>query len=193
MFRRGISGKWKDKKDVCYISSEYDDTMLNVASKRRVIRKKPLPIIRYNTSMAGVDTLDQLLSYYPREQKLEGDREKFSFITFKWWVINAHRLCNKSFDKKMNLCDFRIAVIIKMLPIPTLVLENKPKFDAHYLVKREEKTSSGKIKGKVCKMHYKTSDRTDTIYVCQKCSLFSFFACAFAFLGGPTNSIFSFP
>lgn len=83
MFRRGISGKWKDKKDVCYISSEYDDTMLNVASKRRVIRKKPLPIIRYNTSMAGVDTLDQLLSYYPREQKLEGDREKFSFITFK--------------------------------------------------------------------------------------------------------------
>ena len=163
-----LVGKWKDKRDVCYISNEYENTMLNVTNRRGDTREKPLPIIQYNTYMAGVDRQDQLLSYYPCERKTIRWPTKIFVHILQMMLINAHGLYNKYSGKKMNLYDFRVAVIRKLLPTQTVVQENQPKLDAHYLVKREEKTSSGKIKRKACKTCYKKNKRTDTTYVCQK-------------------------
>lgn len=55
-------GKWKDKREVTYISTEFQTSMQNVANRRGQEKEKPLPIIKYNEFMSGIDRQDQLMS-----------------------------------------------------------------------------------------------------------------------------------
>ncbi|XP_035230173.1 piggyBac transposable element-derived protein 4-like [Stegodyphus dumicola] len=40
--------KWKDKRDVTYISNEYKNDMVEKTNKRGEVKTKPLPVIQYN-------------------------------------------------------------------------------------------------------------------------------------------------
>ncbi|KAJ8927090.1 hypothetical protein NQ314_020485 [Rhamnusium bicolor] len=62
-------GKWKDKRDVLYISNEYQNDMVEYVDKRNRTKEKPVPIFHYNKHMGGVDRQNQLNSYYPCERK----------------------------------------------------------------------------------------------------------------------------
>jgi hypothetical protein len=52
-------GKWKDKRDVLYISNEYSNEMIEFTDKRGRDREKPKPVLEYNKHMGGVDRQDQ--------------------------------------------------------------------------------------------------------------------------------------
>lgn len=54
--------KWKDKRDVMTISSEFPHSMIDII-------KKPISVIKHNEHMFGIDRQDQMTSYYQIEQK----------------------------------------------------------------------------------------------------------------------------
>nr|XP_023027317.1 piggyBac transposable element-derived protein 4-like [Leptinotarsa decemlineata] len=64
-----IVGKWKDKREVLYISNEYENNMIEYTDRQNRAREKPTPIYYYNKFMGGVDHQDQLSAYYPCERK----------------------------------------------------------------------------------------------------------------------------
>lgn len=58
-------GKWKDKRDVIYISSEFKNDMIPTTNRKNKKKIKLLPIKYYNQFMSGIDRQDQMMSYYP--------------------------------------------------------------------------------------------------------------------------------
>lgn len=58
-----MCGKWRDKRTVLYLSTQYPNEMATATNKRDEEKQKPYPIIKYNEYMKGVDRQDQLLSY----------------------------------------------------------------------------------------------------------------------------------
>ncbi|KAJ8937870.1 hypothetical protein NQ314_011671 [Rhamnusium bicolor] len=64
-----LVGKWKDKREVLYLSTEFENNLTEIENRRGKQLKKPLPILEYNKYMCGVDHKDQMLSYYPCERK----------------------------------------------------------------------------------------------------------------------------
>jgi hypothetical protein len=47
--------KWKDKRDVCMLSSFYDDEMKTVCDKKGGSKQNPEVCIYYNDAVRGVD------------------------------------------------------------------------------------------------------------------------------------------
>jgi len=58
-------GKWKDKRKMTYISSEFQNDMVPPSNRKGRETLKPLSIKHYNKFMSGIDRQDQMLSYYP--------------------------------------------------------------------------------------------------------------------------------
>ncbi|XP_066981208.1 piggyBac transposable element-derived protein 4-like [Macrobrachium rosenbergii] len=56
--------KWKDKKDVCVLSTMYDDSMVKVKSRRGKEMYKPKAVAHYDANMGGVDLSDNLLVHF---------------------------------------------------------------------------------------------------------------------------------
>lgn len=59
--------KWKDKRDVLTISSEFPHSMIEIEKNRSI--NKPISVIKYNEHMSGIDRQDQMTLYYPFERK----------------------------------------------------------------------------------------------------------------------------
>ncbi|KAG5878336.1 hypothetical protein JTB14_035263 [Gonioctena quinquepunctata] len=62
-------GKWRNKRDVSYISTEFENNMIEIETRRKGKVNKPLPIVQYNKYRSGIDRQDQMLSYYSAERK----------------------------------------------------------------------------------------------------------------------------
>lgn len=60
-----IIGKWKDKRDVTYISSKFQNDMVPTTN-----RKGRETFKHYNKFMSEIDRQDQTMSYYPFKGKL---------------------------------------------------------------------------------------------------------------------------
>lgn len=166
-----MMGKWKDKRDVWYISNEYKNDMMEIQTRRRrqgdELKSKPLPIINYNKYMSGIDRQDQMLSYHPCERKTIRWPSKIFVHILQLMMINAHQFYNKYSGNRIPLYDFRLSVIKSLLRAPS-----KPTATAviseHVLKIREEK-KGGKIMRKQCKNCYLQKKRKDTTYVCTVC------------------------
>ncbi|CAK1582148.1 unnamed protein product [Parnassius mnemosyne] len=139
-FLNGVHiGKWRDKRNVLYISTEHDDEMVEVASKRGQVLLKPSAIVHYNSFMSGVDLQDQMLAYYPCQRKTLRWYKKLFVHILQMSLSNAFYLFNKySNSDKMNLYDFRMAILENLLPqpVPTEQIKSKLKIQ-HHLTKIE--------------------------------------------------------
>jgi len=65
--------RWKDKKDVCVMSTVHNAASLLVKTKGGKDVQKPNVVIDYNNTMGGADKADQELMFYPvmrKQQKL---------------------------------------------------------------------------------------------------------------------------
>lgn len=62
-------GKWKDKRDVGYISTEFKNNLILTKNRNGKEQFKPEPISNYNRFMSGIDRQDQMHSYYPFTRK----------------------------------------------------------------------------------------------------------------------------
>ncbi|CAH2001077.1 unnamed protein product [Acanthoscelides obtectus] len=109
-------GKWKDKRDVTYISTEFKNEMVLVKNRRGQEMEKPLPIVKYNECMGGVDRQGQLMSYYPAQRKTLRWYKKLGIHVIHLLLQNSHILYNKFSGKKLSYYDFRLAVLEKLTP-----------------------------------------------------------------------------
>ncbi|KAG8228910.1 hypothetical protein J437_LFUL011158, partial [Ladona fulva] len=87
--------KWKDKREVLLISTEYGSKLIEVASRRGSLVKKPEAVHHYNKNMGGVDKMDQMLSYFPNEHKNLIWYRKLGVHIFQMMMLNSHQLHNR--------------------------------------------------------------------------------------------------
>lgn len=100
-YRNGVVGKWRNKRYVLYISTEYKNELQECLNKRGEAKVKPLPIIKYNESMCGVDRQDQMLSYYPCEQKTLRWYKKIRIHIIQPQLLNSFYLYNMYSGQKL--------------------------------------------------------------------------------------------
>lgn len=175
-FREAVHvGKWKDKRDVVYITTEYNEKMVPVTNKRGQTKDKPEAIARYNDFMSGVDRQDQLLSFYPCERKTVRWYLKVAIHTFQLLFINSFKIYNKySGQTKMRLYDYRLSVINSLLPEKNVSTpgpsRSRSAEQRHKPSRIVEKSSKGKIKRKQCRQCYKSKQRKDSYWHCLLCT-----------------------
>lgn len=181
--RNGVHvGKWKDKKEISYISTEFPDEIQEVTTRRGTVATKPTAVVNYNKNMSGVDLQDQMLSYYPCERKNLRWYMNIFIHTLMMSLINARVLYNKySNQKRMKLYDFREKIIESYLPEITSDLPTPQKKqggrDQHKLTKIEKVKprclSTGKTVNatsrKDCRNCYKNKKRVNTTTECKTC------------------------
>lgn len=68
-YSQGEYGKWKDKREVTYISVEFKNNLIVSTNKKEHEKIKPESIAQYNRFMSGIDRQDQMHSYYPFTRK----------------------------------------------------------------------------------------------------------------------------
>lgn len=170
-----LVGKWRDKRTVMYISTEFENNMVSITNRRGQEREKPLPIVQYNAHMKGVDRMDQMMSYYPCERKSLRWYKKIFVHILQMLVINAYHLHNMHNHvqgrRKMTMYDFRLKVLEELLTPPAgAPVHTPPRNALHRIVKSEERDERGGTKRKRCRECFKDGKKTKrTIYVCDGC------------------------
>lgn len=165
-------GKWQNKCTVTYLSTQFDNEMVNFHTKRGTIVRKPLPIIDCNAKMSGVDKSDQLLSYYPCEKNSFQWYKKIMIHIIQMMLWNAYNLHNK-YEDKMSFYDFRLAVIRGLLPPLNGPIESpaqkKLRLSAHKIKRNDERDFKNRVKRKNCRVCCKTQRNKKTPYFCSTC------------------------
>lgn len=167
--------KWRDKREVLMISSEFSGEMIDVPNRRGVVSRKPEMVSMYNQSMGGVDHFDQMMSYYPIERKTLKWTKKMGIHILHLCIYNAFTLYNK-YNQKMFLYDFRNSVIKSLLPpvtvSPTTSRPLKrttkglsPHFPKHFGAPE----GSTRKKRKRCFLCLKNKKRQETGHFCPAC------------------------
>lgn len=165
-------GKWRDKRQVLYISTEFENDMGESINKRNQIRQKPVPIIHYNAKMKGVDRSDQLMSYYPCDHKSLRWYKKVFVHVMQMMLVNSFKLYNfANPDNRLSLYDFRLSVIASLLPPPLDPAAKRPRrCNTEHVLSRmdakNKKTSSGRKRCRVC---YREGRNKKTFYICAQC------------------------
>ncbi|XP_029340984.1 piggyBac transposable element-derived protein 4-like [Acyrthosiphon pisum] len=119
-------GKWKDKREVTYISSEFQNDMVPTTNRKGRETLKPLPIKHYNKFMSGIDRQDQMISYYPFSRKTIRWYKKLGIHIIQMLLLNSYNLYNQyNIGTTLSLYDFRIIVLSKPeAPSKSLSIEN---------------------------------------------------------------------
>uniref|UniRef100_A0A1B6HI21 Uncharacterized protein n=2 Tax=Cicadellinae TaxID=33370 RepID=A0A1B6HI21_9HEMI len=170
-----VVAKWKDKRVVSYISTEFENDMVNSINRGGLERLKPLPIVQYNHFMKGVDRSDQMMSYYPCERKTLRWYKKIFVHVIQMMLVNAHYLYNEvrtsSGENKMPLYDFRLEVIDKLLPdVPEPPRPLKRRRVPHVPSRITEKVACGKrSKQKRCRVCYANGRKKYVMWQCLEC------------------------
>lgn len=131
--------------------------------------------------MSGINLQDQMLAYYPVQTKTLRWYKKLFVHTPQMSLSNAMYLYNKfSATNKMNLYDFRLSILERLLPDPHDVNQRSVLKVKHQLTKIEKTRVRQKKVGRVmkkttevarkeCKGCKAQKKRVQTIYECKQC------------------------
>lgn len=163
-----LVGKWKDKRDVVYITSEFTNEMDVHTTRRGEEKEKPIPILEYNKYMGGIDRQDQMNAYYPCERKTLRWYKKLGIHIIHLLFINAHFLYRKfGTNRKMPFYDFRIAVLEELLQTtqePTVRVGAE-----QHVLEKTPKNGKWKRVYRKCVRCTKRGGRFETRYYCRLC------------------------
>lgn len=168
-------GKWKDKRVVQYISTEHENEMATAINFRKVESQKPLPIVKYNAFMKGVDRSDQMQSYYPLERKTLRWYKKMIIHTFQMLIVNSLYLYNETFlfdrPKKMPILEFTKSLVDSLLPdqppTPQRPLRGPAEHSISKIVKK--RANSNKVSSKRCRQCSSEGKQKYTSFECISC------------------------
>nr|XP_012153187.1 PREDICTED: piggyBac transposable element-derived protein 4-like [Megachile rotundata] len=164
-------GKFRDEKEVLFLSSEFTADMVELENKRKEKYKKPFALHKYNESMSNVTKRNYMLSCYTCSRR-----------TFKWYIqlwINAIEmlLLNSFFlyykysplVSKLNFHDFRLNII------DSLLFENHRE-NVHLAYRESEhlpemlpRGLNNKVRRKRCRQCFASCVRKETNYFCSGC------------------------
>lgn len=155
------------------LSTEHENTMVNFIDKQNCSKQKPLPIIKYNAFMSGVDRADQMMVYYPIERKTVRWYKKLFVHVLHMILLNSHALYNM-YRPKMSFYDFRLAVIEGLLPGPIQDGESlaakRMRHLSHKITKITERDGNNRTKRKKCRLCCQRGKKNvKTGYHCNQC------------------------
>lgn len=165
-------GKWKDRRDVLYISNEHNNDMVEIVDRRNRIKSKPAPILQYNKYMGGVDHQDQMNSYYPCDRKTLRWYKKLGIHFIQLMLLNSYFLYKKySGNRNISLYDYRISILEKLLNLQVIKIPRTKKLPVtlHSLTKIDKVDKKGATCRKRCRVCSEKNIRKNTIYHCEKC------------------------
>lgn len=99
--------RWRDKKDVCLMSTVHNTSTATVHTKGGKDVLKPQVIIDYNCTMGGVDRADQAMTFYPtmRKQQKKYYKKIFRHL-LEQCLWNAYILYRAGSDRPLVHSDF---------------------------------------------------------------------------------------
>lgn len=163
-------GKWRDKREVTYISTEFGNSMVEFENRRHEVQQKPHPILEYNKYMGGVDKKDQMMAYYPFERKTLRWNLKLGLHIFHMLLINSYHIFKKyGPNSRMPLYDFRLHIIRQLLPVTRTARELAPVRRTEHVLGKNAATGSRKVSHRRCVICYKNKVRKETAYCCVTC------------------------
>lgn len=176
-------GRWRDKRVVTYISTEYENELATFIQRRtNKESQKPLPIIKYNAFMKGVDRGDQLLSYYPCERKTLRWYKKVFIHILQMLVLNSFMLynLNRGERQKIDIYNFRLRLIETLLPpkenpqlpleLPSTSRKRRSEAPAHTIEKNNDRDARNRLKRKRCRVCFRNGNKAMfTQYYCSDC------------------------
>lgn len=106
--KEGISVmKWKDKREVLFLSTLHTDTQEEIRH-REGIKKKPSAIVAYNAAKSFIDVSDQKSSYSSAVRRsIKWYRKVAVEVILGTSVINSLYLYNKINESKISITNFR--------------------------------------------------------------------------------------
>jgi hypothetical protein len=91
--------KWKDRREVLTISSEYNGELIEATNRRGNVKLKPNQIVQYNKFMSGVDRQDQMMAYYPCERETLRWYKKIGIHFIQICMLNSYLIYIKNIKK----------------------------------------------------------------------------------------------
>lgn len=166
-----MMGKWRDKREVLFMSTEHSATLKETTTKRGEEKVKPDAIIHYNKYMSGVDRKDQMLSYNACDRKTIRWYKKIGLNIVQILLLNAWHLYQRYSGSKTSFHNFRFSIIedlveektsprkILKAPAPTMV----------HLPSHLPRQEGGKVKRKDCRVCRGKKIRSATTFCCLLC------------------------
>lgn len=164
--------KWKDNRDVLYISTEFRNNLITYFNKRQQEKEKPEAICKYNSFMAGIDKKDQMMSYYPCERKSLRWYKKIGIHILYMLLINSFFLYKKYERPRISLYDYRLEVLEHLLPESTNVNphDKRQNKSLNHVPKKNTPSGVGKKHAhRRCTVCNKNKIRKETVYYCPDC------------------------
>ncbi|XP_046828836.1 piggyBac transposable element-derived protein 3-like [Vespa crabro] len=163
-------GKFKDKRDVLFISSEYKATLKEYENKYKRNILEPIAFHYYSNYMNGIDCKDQMLSYYSCSRK-----------TFKWyiklWIHLVETLVFNSINlyktyspiiRKLSFNDYRLEILKNLIGKPRDRRLTASERNDH-LPGILPRNKNRKVNRKICREYYKEGKYKRSNYPCPAC------------------------
>lgn len=163
-YAQGVAvSKWRDKREVLFLSTEFEENMVDVQMKRGGTVKKPKAIVMYNGNMSGIDRQDQMLAYYPSERKTLRWYKKLGVHLLSMMLLNSYFLFKQATQQKMSFYDYRLKIIKTLLSRKPKVAEDKSEPAIHFPSK------VSRTQRKRCRVCSKKQIRKSSQYYCPAC------------------------
>ncbi|XP_068250307.1 piggyBac transposable element-derived protein 4-like [Palaemon carinicauda] len=174
--------KWKDKKDVCVLSTLHDDSMKIVKSRRGHEKSKPKAIEDYNNKMGGVDLSDNLMVHFSTARnRLKKYYKKVFRHMLDMCLLNAfitYKMLGGKFPRRefiLRLAERMVSTYARRnkdaIRRPTrLVAKPSRLFERHFpeYCPPTEKKQKPLRKCALCR---KNGKRKETSYWCKECNV----------------------
>ncbi|XP_068094476.1 piggyBac transposable element-derived protein 4-like [Hyperolius riggenbachi] len=99
--------RWRDKKDVCLLSTVHDTSTVPTRTRGGKDIVKPQVVVDYNHTMGGVDKADQAVTFYPAVRKQQKKYYKKIFRhPLEQSIWNAYTLHKQGSDRPVTHADF---------------------------------------------------------------------------------------
>jgi hypothetical protein len=130
--------KWRDNKDVYFLSSKHKSADITATGKLRRKRgqelreevKKPKCALEYQKGMGGVDLQDQVTALFPIMRRTVKGYRKIFFYLLDMCIFNSFTVYHKmTGKKKANYSDFRINIaqqLLEAVQLPEYSVRGRP-------------------------------------------------------------------
>ncbi|XP_028968650.1 piggyBac transposable element-derived protein 4-like [Galendromus occidentalis] len=137
-----VVGKWRDKRDVYFLTTKHDLRMVTLGRSRRdgVERAKPAAILEYNKTKQGVDKSDQMASYQsPLRKSIRWYHKVVFEILLNTAAVNSRIIFNELTGNNITMKNFREMIVQDFLGFqdraPTPLMPRRD--ERHELIRSE--------------------------------------------------------
>jgi hypothetical protein len=186
--------KWKDKKDVYFLSSKHKNANMTDTGKKQRKKKggeqeenviKPKCILEYNKGMGGVDRHDQVLASFPVMRRFVKGYRKMAFYMMDIAIFNSYviyKKLKKGNNDKRNYVDYRVDLAEQILENVTLPEYGTRGRQSHgdtptrlqaktwaHFPRNIPPTEKKKNPTRACRVCASNKKRSETTWECDKC------------------------